>query len=52
MTEYFQINSKPMVKSASSIYDANLIQSSSILLNLYLHIQTIVKSIQDNLEPR
>ncbi len=52
MTDYFQIYSKPMVKATSSIYDPNLIQSSRILLTLYLYIQTIVAAIRKNLEPR
>jgi len=50
MTDYFQTYSRPMVKATSSIYDPNLIQSSNLLLSLYLYIQTIVTSIRDNLE--
>ncbi len=49
MTDYFQTYSKPMVKATSSIYDPNLIQSSSVLLNLYLYLQTIVTSLRNNL---
>ena len=50
MTEYFQAYSKPMIKATSSRYDPNLIQSSSILLNLYVYLQKIITSFQDILE--
>ncbi|CAF4028829.1 unnamed protein product, partial [Rotaria sp. Silwood1] len=50
MTEYFQAYSKPMVKATSSIYDPNLIQSSSVLLTLYLYLQKIITSLRDILE--
>ncbi|CAF1526787.1 unnamed protein product, partial [Rotaria sordida] len=52
MTEYFQAYSKPMVKATSSIYDPNLIQSSSILLTLYVYLQKIITSLRDILETR
>ena len=52
MTDYFQTYSKPMVKATSSIYDPNVIKSSSVLLNLYVHLQTIVTSLRNNLEAR
>jgi hypothetical protein len=52
MTDYFQTYSKPMVKATSSIYDPNLIQSSSILLNLYMYIQKIVTSLRNNLDTK
>ncbi|CAF5161347.1 unnamed protein product, partial [Rotaria sp. Silwood1] len=52
MTEYFQTYSKPMVKATSSIYDPNLIQSSSVLLTLYLYLQKIITSLRDILETR
>ena len=52
MTQYFQTYSKPMVKSTSSIYDPNIIQSSSVILNLYMYIQKIVTKIRDNIEKR
>ncbi|CAF1269445.1 unnamed protein product [Rotaria sp. Silwood1] len=50
MIEYFQVYSKPMIKVTSSIYDPNLIQSSNILLNLYLYLQKIIILFQDILE--
>ena len=52
MTDYFGIYSKPMVKPTSSIYDPNLIQSSSILLNLYLCLQRIIIALKNNVESR
>ncbi|CAF2572187.1 unnamed protein product [Rotaria sp. Silwood2] len=52
MTEYFQAYSKPMVKATPSIYDPNLIESSRLLLNLYLHLQTIIRAVRDSLEAR
>ena len=48
MTDYFQTYSKPCVTSASSIYDPNLIQSSSVLLYLYLYLKTIVTALTNN----
>ncbi|CAF1373508.1 unnamed protein product [Rotaria sordida] len=47
MTDYFQTCSKPMVTATSSIYGPNLIQSSSLLLNLYLYLQKIIRLLQD-----
>ncbi|CAF1432139.1 unnamed protein product, partial [Rotaria sordida] len=52
MTEYVQKYSKPMVKATSSIYDPNLIQSSSLLLNLYLYLQTIITSLRETIGKR
>ena len=52
MTEYFQTYLKPMAQVTSSIYDPNVIQSSSVLLSLYSYTQTIVGEIRKNLEAR
>lgn len=52
MTDYFQTYSRPMIKATTSIYDPNLIQSSRVLLNLYLYIQTIVLAIRNTFEAR
>ncbi|CAF4550359.1 unnamed protein product, partial [Rotaria sp. Silwood2] len=52
MTDYFQAYSKPMVKATSSIYDPNLIESSRLLLYLYLYLQTIIAALRDSLEAR
>ncbi|CAF1360717.1 unnamed protein product, partial [Rotaria sordida] len=52
MTEYVQKYSKPMVKAKTSIYDPNLIQSSSLLLNLYLYLQTIITSLRETIGTR
>ncbi|CAF4934314.1 unnamed protein product [Rotaria sp. Silwood2] len=41
-----------MVKATSSIYDPNLIESSRLLLYLYLHLQTITTALRNNLEAR
>ncbi|CAF3254503.1 unnamed protein product, partial [Rotaria sp. Silwood2] len=41
-----------MVKATSSVYDPNLIESSRLLLYLYLHLQTITTALRDNLEAR
>ncbi|CAF3534518.1 unnamed protein product [Adineta steineri] len=48
MIDSFQTYSKPVVKATSSIYDPNLIQNSTVLLNLYLYLQTIVTALRNN----
>ena len=50
MKDYIRTYTKPAVQANSSIYDANLIQSSSVLLNLYIKIQSIVTSLRNSLE--
>ncbi|CAF0823207.1 unnamed protein product [Rotaria sp. Silwood1] len=52
MTDYFQKYAKPMVKATSSIYDPNLIQSSTVLFALYLYLKRIVTALRDTLEAR
>ncbi|CAF4901586.1 unnamed protein product [Rotaria sp. Silwood1] len=52
MIDYFQKYAKPMVKATSSIYDPNLIQSSSVLLKLFLCLKRIITAFRDTLETR
>ena len=52
MTDYFQTYAKPMVKATTSIYDPNLINSSTMLFDLYRSLQMIVTSLRDLLESR
>ncbi|CAF4770386.1 unnamed protein product [Rotaria sp. Silwood1] len=52
MTQHFLSCATPMVEATSSIYDPNLIQSSSILLNLYVYLQTIIRALRDTFEKR
>ncbi|CAF3827255.1 unnamed protein product [Rotaria sp. Silwood1] len=52
MTDYLQKYAKPMVKATSSIYDPNLIQSSRVLLKLYLCLKRIITALRDTLETR
>jgi hypothetical protein len=52
MTDHFQTYAKPIVTSTSSIYDPNLIQSSSLLFHLYLYLQRILTSLRNSLEAR
>ena len=52
MTDYFKAHAKPTVKGGASPYDSNLIQSSGILLDLYMNLQQIVNALSTSLEKR
>ncbi|CAF1256747.1 unnamed protein product [Rotaria sp. Silwood1] len=52
MTDYFKKYAKPMMKATSSIYDPNLIQSSSVLLELYSYLAKLIELLQNMLEAR
>jgi len=52
MTDYFKTYTKPSIKANTSMYDANLIQSSGLLLKLYQNLQLIVNSLNSSMGKR
>lgn len=52
MTSYLETYSKPIVTATVSIYDSNLIDSSRLLLNLYLYLKRIVTALITSLREK